>query len=153
MGKGTQGASTDERSGTTQARLARREKTSTNRLEAMRHPLRARILRLLVEREVMSPAELSRALLADLGDVSYHVHRLEELECAELVSTRPVRGAVEHFYRATERHLVDTDEFDDLDPISAQDLVCDSFQRVIDDLVASQEKRWSAAAWRCPRSS
>jgi DNA-binding transcriptional ArsR family regulator len=117
------------------------ERRPTNRLEAMRHPLRARILRLLVERGVMSPAELSRTLRAELGDVSYHVRRLEELECAELVSTRPVRGALEHFYRATERHLVDTDEFEDLDPISADDLVMDSFQKVIDDFVASRKAK------------
>ncbi|MFL5898693.1 MAG: helix-turn-helix domain-containing protein [Solirubrobacterales bacterium] len=87
----------------------------SNRIKAMEHPLRARILRTLVERGVMSPAELTRALGADLSDVSYHVRRLEELECAELVETRPVRGAVEHFYRAIERHLIDTDEWEQLD--------------------------------------
>ncbi len=89
----------------------------------------------------MSPAELTRALHADLRDVSYHVRRLEALECAELVRTRPVRGALEHFYRATERHLVDTDEFEELDPIAADDLVCNSFQRVIDDFVASRKAK------------
>lgn len=87
----------------------------------------------------MSPAELSRALTAKLSDVSYHMRRLESLECAELVRTRPVRGALEHFYRATERHLVDTEEFEDLDPIAADDLVCNSFQRIIDDFVASRK--------------
>lgn len=114
---------------------------ANNRLEAMRHPLRARILRLLVEREVMSPAELSRTLRAELSDVSYHVRRLEKLECAELVETRPVRGALEHFYRATERHLIETDEFEDLDPISAEDLVLNSFQKIIDDFVASRKAK------------
>lgn len=117
------------------------DKRATNRLEAMRHPLRARVLRLLVERGEMSPAQLSRALHADLRDVSYHMRRLESLECAELVRTRPVRGALEHFYRATERHLVDTEEFEDLDPIAADDLVCNSFQRVVDDFVASRKAR------------
>jgi len=87
----------------------------------------------------MSPAELSRALPAKLSDVSHHVRRLEELECAELVSTRPVRGALEHFYRAIERPLIDTDEFEDLDPASAEDLVVHSFQRIINDFVASRE--------------
>lgn len=115
------------------------EKRGTQRVTAMSHPLRARCLRLLVERDVMSPSELSHALKAPLSDVSYHVRRLEELECAELVSTRPVRGAVEHFYRAIERHLVDTDEFHELDPIVAEDVVCDSFQRVVDDFVASRK--------------
>lgn len=117
------------------------DKRATNRLEAMRHPLRARVLRLLVERGEMSPAQLTRTLHADLRDVSYHVRRLETLECAELVRTRPVRGALEHFYRATERHLVDTEEFEELDSISAEDLVLNSFQRVLDDFVASRKAK------------
>lgn len=136
-GRGAKG----DRKGTNGEAAGRVHKRATNRLEAMRHPLRARILRLLVEQGEMSPAQLSRALHADLRDVSYHMRRLEPLECAELVRTRPVRGALEHFYRATERHLVDTEEFEDLDPIAADDLVCNSFQRVVDDFVASRKAR------------
>ncbi|HEU4739948.1 MAG TPA: helix-turn-helix domain-containing protein [Solirubrobacterales bacterium] len=117
------------------------KKKGTNRLEAMNHPLRARVLRLLVERGVMSPAELSRTLRAELSDVSYHVRRLEKLECVELVDTRPVRGALEHFYRATERHLITTEEFDKLDPIVADDIVLNSFQRIVDDVVASRKAK------------
>lgn len=113
----------------------------TNRLIAMSHPLRARILRLLVERGVMSPAGLTRELQANLRSVSYHVRRLEELECAELVYTRPVRGALEHFYRATERPMIDTDEFENIDPIMAEDLVLHTYQRMIDDFVASRKAR------------
>lgn len=141
MGRRKQTGESGEAKPSAQAEDFEWDKGATNRLEAMRHPLRARVLRLLVERDVMSPAELSRALHADLGDVSYHVRRLEKLECAELVSTRPVRGALEHFYRATERHIVHTDEFDELDPISADDLVCNSFQRIIDDFVASRKAK------------
>jgi DNA-binding transcriptional ArsR family regulator len=133
MGKRSQGGSAEA------AQAA--ERRTTNRLEAMRHPLRARILRLLVERGVMSPAELSRALPAELSDVSYHVRRLEKLECAELVDTRPVRGALEHFYRGIERPLIDTEEFERLDPIAADDIVLNAFQRVIDDFTASRNAR------------
>jgi DNA-binding transcriptional ArsR family regulator len=115
------------------------ERSRASRLEAMSHPLRARVLRLLVERGVMSPAELSRTLRAKLSNVSYHVDRLVALECAELVDERPVRGALEHFYRATERHLITTEEFEELDPIVADDIVLDSFQRIIDDVVASRK--------------
>lgn len=111
----------------------------SNRLKAMEHPLRARILRTLVERGVMSPAELSRALGAELSNVSYHVRRLGELECAELVDTRPVRGAVEHFYRAIERHLIDIEEWEQLDPFTAEDLVCGYMQRILDDFVESRK--------------
>ncbi len=121
------------------AQEAKRDKTTRNRLKAMSHPLRARVLRLLVERGVQSPNELARALKAQLSDVSYHTRRLQELECVELVSTRPVRGAVEHFYRATELHLIDTDEWEELDPIVAGDLVCEFMQRILDDFVASRK--------------
>ena len=98
-----------------------------------------RMLRLLSDREVMSPVGVARALKADLTHVSYHMRRLEELECAEEVDSRPVRGALEHFYRAIQRPLIDTDEFDDLDPIVAEDLVLDCIQRVLDDFVASRK--------------
>jgi DNA-binding transcriptional ArsR family regulator len=111
----------------------------SNRIKAMEHPLRARILRTLVERGVMSPAQLARELGAELSDVSYHVRRLDELDCAELVELRPVRGAVEHFYRATERHLIDVDEWEQLDPFTAEDLVCGYVQRILDDFVDSRK--------------
>lgn len=123
----------------TTAQKAEREKTTHNRLKAMSHALRGRILRLLVERGVQSPNELARALAAELSDVSYHVRRLVELECAELVSTRPVRGAVEHFYRATELHLIDTEEWEEIDPLIGRDLVCEFMQKIIDDFAASRK--------------
>lgn len=113
-----------------------RRKASENRIKAMSHPLRAAILRLLVERTA-SPAEMARELGEELSNVSYHTKQLVEFECAELVSTRPVRGALEHFYRATERHLIDTEEWEDLDPVLAEDILCEIVQKVLDDFVAS----------------
>jgi DNA-binding transcriptional ArsR family regulator len=124
---------------TTTQGVSRRERARQNRLKAMSHPLRARILRLLVERGTASPAELARALGAHLSDVSYHVRRLEKLQCAELVRTGQVRGAVEHFYRALELHLIDSDEWEQLDPMMADDLVCDFMQKIVDDFVASRK--------------
>jgi len=118
-----------------------REGAKTNRITAMSHPLRARILRLLFERDVMSPAQLSRELHAELSDVSYHVRALVKLECAEEVSTRPVRGALEHFYRAIERPLIDTHEFEELDPVTAEDLLCQAVQRILDDFVDSRQTK------------
>ena len=87
----------------------------------------------------MSPAQLSRELHAELSDVSYHVRALVKLGCAEQVSTRPVRGALEHFYRATERSLIDTDEFEDLDPVVAEDLICQAIQKILDDFVDARK--------------
>jgi hypothetical protein len=114
-----------------------RRKATQNRIKAMSHPLRASVLRLLTERTA-SPAEMARELDEELSNVSYHTKQLVEFECAELVSTRPVRGALEHFYRATERHLIDTEEWDELDPLVAEDILCDIVQRSLDDFVASR---------------
>lgn len=113
-----------------------RRRATENRIKAMSHPLRASILRLLADRTA-SPAEMARELDEELSNVSYHTKQLVEFECAELVSTRPVRGALEHFYRATERHLIDTEEWEELDPVIAEDLVCEFMQKILDDFVAS----------------
>ncbi len=115
-------------------------KAAENRIKAMSHPVRAAALRILTERTA-SPAEMARELDEELSNVSYHTKQLVEFECAELVSTRPVRGALEHFYRATERHLVDTDDWEDLDPVVAEDLVCEFMQAILDDFVASARAR------------
>ena len=66
------------------------------------HPLRVRILTTL-NRGISSPNQLAQELDEPLGNVSYHVKTLLEYNCVELVKTEPRRGAVEHFYRATER--------------------------------------------------
>lgn len=113
-----------------------RRKASENRIKAMSHPLRASILRILLERTA-SPAEMARELDEELSNVSYHTKQLVEFDCAELISTRPVRGALEHFYRATERHLIDTEEWEELDPVMAENLVCEFMQKILDDFVVS----------------
>src|SRR3954451_9850958 len=70
--------------------------------KALSHPLRAHVLAILNER-VASPNDMAEQLGEPLGNVSYHVKALLELDCIELVNTRPRRGAVEHFYRAITR--------------------------------------------------
>jgi len=77
--------------------------------KALAHPLRVRILSSL-HRGISSPNQLSQELGEPLGNVSYHVKTLLEYDCVELVKTEPRRGAVEHFYRATDRaFLSDSD--------------------------------------------
>jgi DNA-binding transcriptional ArsR family regulator len=112
------------------------QKAAQKRIKAMNHPVRAAILAILAER-TSSPAEMARELDEDLSNVSYHTKQLVELECAELVSTRPVRGALEHFYRATERSLIDRAEWDELNPMVAGSLVHEAMQKVLDSFVAA----------------
>jgi DNA-binding transcriptional ArsR family regulator len=74
------------------------------------HPTRARSFLILAERTA-SPAEIAKEIGKDVGHVGYHVRKLQQLDLIELVDEKPVRGAVEHFYRAIERPVVTEDEF------------------------------------------
>lgn len=81
--------------------------TSLNRsddndlLIALRHPLRREILRKMAGEEPISPREIATALDQPLSNVSYHVRVLAECAAITLVSTKPVRGSMQHFYRST----------------------------------------------------
>jgi DNA-binding transcriptional ArsR family regulator len=74
-------------------------------VKALAHPLRIRILSIL-EEDAASPSELADQLDAPLGNVAYHVRALANLGLIKLVRPTPVRGAVEHHYRAVERTRV-----------------------------------------------
>jgi DNA-binding transcriptional ArsR family regulator len=90
-------------------------KTDTTRMETtlaaiVAHPTRARAFTILNDRTA-SPVEIAQEIGKDVGHVGYHVRKLLQLELIELVDERPVRGAVEHFYRAIERAMVSEEEF------------------------------------------
>jgi DNA-binding transcriptional ArsR family regulator len=74
------------------------------------HPTRARAFSILAERTA-SPVEIAQQIGKDVGHVGYHVRKLLQLGLIELVDEKPVRGAVEHFYRAIERPVVTEEEF------------------------------------------
>jgi DNA-binding transcriptional ArsR family regulator len=74
-------------------------------VKALAHPLRVRILGVLQDR-VASPSDLAEELKAPLGNVSYHVRILAQLDLLKLVKKRPRRGAIEHYYEARSRVLV-----------------------------------------------
>ena len=123
------------------ATRAERRQATQNRLKAMQHPLRAEAFRLIKEREPVSPAEVARELEADVPTISYHVRKLSEYDCVEEVESRPVRGVVEHFYRATETHMVDIEEWAelaDVDPEVAEVLTDEFMQLIVDDFTASR---------------
>jgi DNA-binding transcriptional ArsR family regulator len=74
-------------------------------VKALAHPVRVQILEALQER-VASPTEISKGMEESLGVISYHANTLVECGCIELVRTRPRRGALEHFFRATPRSFI-----------------------------------------------
>ena len=72
---------------------------------ALAHPLRARLLSEMAEREA-SPVELAEELDEPLGVVSYHVRVLAQAGLLELVNRTFKRGAVQHHYRARDLGIV-----------------------------------------------
>jgi len=78
--------------------------------KALSHRLRVQILQRLEAGEA-SPKALAEALGEPVGNVSYHVRILRELDCVELVRTEPRRGALAHFYRATVRPWLDDEQW------------------------------------------
>jgi DNA-binding transcriptional ArsR family regulator len=73
------------------------------------HPLRCRCLTILADR-VASPAEIARELGLEVSNVGYHVGALADAGLIEEVGQRPVRGAVEHFYRAVVRPITSVED-------------------------------------------
>lgn len=85
----------------------------------MAHPIRAEILSYLTAHPVSSPAEMFRAGVGksagiELSHIAYHVRVLEELALIEEVKSQPVRGAIEHFYRAISRMFLDVEAWEGL---------------------------------------
>jgi DNA-binding transcriptional ArsR family regulator len=122
--------------------------------KALAHPLRVRILSSL-HKGVSSPNQLSQELGEPLGNVSYHVKTLLEYDCVELVKTEPRRGAVEHFYRATERAFFSASDWEKI-PASARKGISGSILETVghdatDALMAgSIDKRTDSHVSRTP---
>lgn len=126
------------------ATRAQRRQATQNRLKAMNHPLRSEAFRLIRDKGPVSPSDVARMLSADVRDVSYHVKMLSNYGCVEEAGTRPVRGALEHFYVATEQHMIDTEEWDEFaeqEEVLAEVLVDEFMQTIVDDFTASRRGR------------
>ena len=106
--------------------------------KALAHPLRARILQRLGER-VASPGDLAVELGAPLGVVSYHVRMLRDYDCVELVRTEPVRGALQHFYKATARPNLDEGQWRTLPTTLRGELIGETIQGLVGDLAEAAD--------------
>jgi DNA-binding transcriptional ArsR family regulator len=106
--------------------------------KALRHPLRVEILAILDNRTA-SPSELADELNERLGNVAYHVNQLKKYKCIELVKTRQVRGATEHFWRAIRRPYFHDADWQAL-PLTARSGISGSIvQMVFNDATESFE--------------
>jgi DNA-binding transcriptional ArsR family regulator len=82
--------------------VSKRPKFESTLRALLAHPTRVQAYCILAERTA-SPVEIAHELKKDVSHVGYHVRKLLEIGQIEEVRTRPVRGAVEHFYRAIKR--------------------------------------------------
>jgi len=106
--------------------------------KALAHPLRAQILQRLGER-VSSPGDLADELGAPLGVVSYHVRMLRDYHCVELVRTEPVRGALQHFYKAIARPNLEDATWRTLPSQLRGELSNGTLTSLVDDLAAAAD--------------
>jgi DNA-binding transcriptional ArsR family regulator len=69
------------------------------------HPTRLLILEALRDGQPMSPKQLSGHVTppTSLANVAHHTRELAGMGALARAGTRPVRGAVEHFYRLSPR--------------------------------------------------
>jgi hypothetical protein len=92
--------------------------------DALRHPIRVRILEVMCEGDLSPIQFLQRGMLPpgiDLKDeqnaissISYHFRALEKADCIFLLETRQRRGATEHIYRSKALALHTDEDFKDL---------------------------------------
>jgi DNA-binding transcriptional ArsR family regulator len=105
-------------------------------VRAIGHPLRLRLLTIFNER-VASPSDLAVELGEPIGNVSYHTRILARLGCVELVKTKQVRGAVEHYYRAVVRPVFSDDDWAELPLSIRKSLAGAVLTEIADDMGAS----------------
>jgi DNA-binding transcriptional ArsR family regulator len=104
-----------------------------NLVSVLSHPLRVHILDALNE-TIGSPSDLAREVEVDVNYVAYHVKELEKIGYLELVKTVPRRGAIEHYYRASEKLLIDDQEWEQLPTAVKNGFNADIFQWIMKDV-------------------
>jgi DNA-binding transcriptional ArsR family regulator len=102
-------------------------------MKALSHPLRVRMLTVL-NQKVSSPSELAEELDEPLGNVSYHMRFLADLNMVKLVRTEPRRGAVEHYYEALEPPLISDDDWAQLPAALRRSLSDSTLSQIARDL-------------------
>lgn len=117
-------------------------------IKALGHPLRQKILQEL-HQQVASPSQVAKEIDEPLSNVSYHFKILVECEAVELVRTEPVRGALEHFYRATMLPRLDAAEWRQLPENMRNQIFDQTLRQVWDHAGAAAE----AGGFQDPRAS
>lgn len=109
------------------SRADRRSPDDQSICEALKHPIRVRILEALCEEDLSPVRFLRRGLLPPgfdfegdeknaLSHIAYHFKELLKADCIVLVETIPRRGTNEHVYRSKMLALHTDEDFEVLDP-------------------------------------
>ena len=77
----------------------------------------------MLDEQVLSPVIIAEKLGVPVSRVAYHVRTLHQLGLIELVSTRPRRGATEHYYKTTQHPRFTDGAWDSLDLVSKQRVI------------------------------
>lgn len=109
---------------------------SARHLKALSNPLRHRIQIVLDEREA-SPTEIAEILSENFFKVCYHVRKLHEAKCIELVGTDNRKGGTQHIYRSIVRPIFDTPEAEEMSQALREAGSAEIVPLVFDDLMAS----------------
>ncbi len=111
------------------------ERCLTDRLVApVANSARLEVLRVFSYRTA-SPNEVAKELGKTLASIAYHVKVLKEFGCIEAVKERPVRGATEHFYRATVPPHFEDDEWEKLPPTTREEISCMVFRALLGEVL------------------
>jgi len=121
------------------AKQTKRPLIDTRLVRALAHPMRAEILDLLTERTA-SPNQLKDLIDRGLSHVSYHARALEKAGAIELVDQRPVRGATEHFYRATPTAFIGSPVWRQVPSTLRRSVMGSSLQSFIDKALKALDK-------------
>jgi DNA-binding transcriptional ArsR family regulator len=106
-------------------------------IKSLGHPLRWRILEILVERGEASPVELARLLDQPLATVSHHVRVLRDLRAIELTRTQQRRGALEHHYRALMPAFFDDEQWRQVPTHLRRGIAGQLFRRIFAEAAAA----------------
>ncbi len=134
------------------------KKRSETICNALKHPLRVRILEALNEgprspsqfvEEGLIPKENYNTYQQALSLASYHFRELEKEGCLEVIESIPRRGAVEHVYRGLARIYFNDAEFEEtpretrqrLSRISLQGLIARADRAIREDTFDARADR------------
>lgn len=121
-------------------RAQEKEGVEQSLCQALKHPLRARILEVVNElpmspsqfvRQGLVPAEYYEHYQQALSLVSYHFCQLADEGCLEVIETIPRRGAAEKVYRGVSRVFFSDAEFEALPFDERKGLSKTTFQGVV----------------------